>query len=59
VSGWYFSHPEARYFGVGQIDRDQVESYAQRKGMRVEEAERWLAPNLGYDPSGKPAADAA
>jgi 5-methyltetrahydrofolate--homocysteine methyltransferase len=59
VSGWYFSHPEARYFGVGQIDRDQAESYAQRKGMSVEEAERWLAPNLGYDPSVKEPADAA
>jgi 5-methyltetrahydrofolate--homocysteine methyltransferase len=59
VSGWYFSHPEARYFGVGQIDRDQTESYAQRKGMSMEEAERWLAPNLGYDPSVKAPADAA
>ncbi len=59
VSGWYFSHPEARYFGVGQIDRDQAANYAQRKGMSVEEAERWLAPNLGYDPSVKAAADAA
>ena len=50
VSGWYFSHPEAKYFGVGKINRDQVEDYARRKGMTVEEAERWLAPNLGYDP---------
>ncbi|VAW76270.1 5-methyltetrahydrofolate--homocysteine methyltransferase [hydrothermal vent metagenome] len=50
VSGWYFSHPEAKYFGVGKINRDQVEDYAQRKGMTLEEAERWLAPNLGYDP---------
>ena len=50
VSGWYFSHPQARYFGVGQIDRDQVASYAQRKGMSLADAERWLAPNLGYDP---------
>jgi 5-methyltetrahydrofolate--homocysteine methyltransferase len=49
VSGWYFAHPEVRYFGVGKIDRDQVEDYARRKGMPVEEAERWLAPNLGYD----------
>jgi 5-methyltetrahydrofolate--homocysteine methyltransferase len=55
VSGWYFSHPESRYFGVGQIDRDQVESYAQRKGMTLAEAERWLAPCLGYEP-GAPAA---
>jgi 5-methyltetrahydrofolate--homocysteine methyltransferase len=52
VSGWYFSHPEAKYFGVGKINRDQVEDYARRKGMTVEEAERWLAPNLGYDPEG-------
>ncbi|MGB5689278.1 MAG: vitamin B12 dependent-methionine synthase activation domain-containing protein, partial [Woeseiaceae bacterium] len=50
VSGFYFSHPDARYFAVGKIDRDQVESYAERKGMSVAEAERWLAPNLGYDP---------
>jgi 5-methyltetrahydrofolate--homocysteine methyltransferase len=50
VSGFYFSHPQAHYFGVGQIDRDQVASYAQRKGWSLAEAERWLAPNLGYDP---------
>ncbi len=49
VSGWYFSHPEASYFGVGKINRDQVEDYARRKGMSVAEAERWLAPVLGYD----------
>ncbi|PLR32043.1 methionine synthase [Chimaeribacter coloradensis] len=49
VSGWYFSHPESKYFAVAQIQRDQVEDYAQRKGMPVAEAERWLAPNLGYD----------
>ncbi|MCI0505477.1 MAG: methionine synthase [Gammaproteobacteria bacterium] len=48
VSGFYFAHPEARYFAVGKINKDQVEAYAQRKGMSVEEAERWLAPNLGY-----------
>jgi 5-methyltetrahydrofolate--homocysteine methyltransferase len=59
VSGFYFSHPKAHYFGVGQIDRDQVESYAQRKGMNMAEAERWLAPNLGYDPESGKAADAA
>ena len=47
VSGFYFSHPEARYFSVGRIGRDQVESYAGRKGMTVDEVERWLAPNLG------------
>jgi 5-methyltetrahydrofolate--homocysteine methyltransferase len=50
VSGIYLAHPEARYFTVGRLDRDQVESYAARKGMPVEEVERWLSPNLGYDP---------
>ncbi len=50
VSGWYFSHPEARYFGVGRLDRDQVADYARRKGWTVAEAEKWLAPNLGYEP---------
>ena len=49
VSGLYFSHPEAKYFNVGRIDRDQLESYAKRKGVAVEEVERWLAPNLAYD----------
>jgi 5-methyltetrahydrofolate--homocysteine methyltransferase len=57
VSGFYFSHPESRYFGVGKIGRDQVADYAARKGWTVEEAERWLAPNLSYDP--KRLADAA
>ena len=51
VSGWYFSHPEACYFAVGKINKDQVESYAKRKGMSLEETERWLAPILGYEPS--------
>ncbi len=51
VSGWYFSHPDADYFGVGRIERDQVEDYAARKGMTLEEAERWLAPNLNYAPT--------
>jgi 5-methyltetrahydrofolate--homocysteine methyltransferase len=50
VSGFYFSHPDAKYFAVGKIDRDQLESYAARKGASVAEAEKWLAPNLGYDP---------
>ncbi|MCP5195524.1 MAG: methionine synthase [Gammaproteobacteria bacterium] len=50
VSGWYFSHPQARYFGVGRLGRDQVADYAQRKGWSVAEAEKWLAPNLGYEP---------
>ncbi|KAA3626904.1 MAG: methionine synthase [Proteobacteria bacterium] len=51
VSGIYFAHPEARYFTVGKINRDQVADYAKRKGMSLAEAERWLAPNLGYEPS--------
>jgi 5-methyltetrahydrofolate--homocysteine methyltransferase len=49
VSGYYFWRPEARYFGVGKIGKDQVETYAARKGMPVEDIERWLAPNLSYD----------
>jgi 5-methyltetrahydrofolate--homocysteine methyltransferase len=51
VSGIYLHHPEARYFSVGRIGRDQVESYAGRKGFSQEEAERWLRPNLAYEPS--------
>ncbi|MEX0952182.1 MAG: methionine synthase, partial [Gammaproteobacteria bacterium] len=50
VSGWYFSHPKSRYFGLGKINRDQVEDYAKRKDMDLETIERWLSPNLGYDP---------
>ena len=50
VCGWYFSHPDSRYFGVGMINRDQVHDYAKRKGMDMRETERWLGPNLGYDP---------
>jgi 5-methyltetrahydrofolate--homocysteine methyltransferase len=50
VSGWYFAHPEADYFGVARIERDQAEDYARRKGVPLEEIERWLAPNLGYTP---------
>ncbi len=50
VSGWYFGHPDAKYFGVGKINRDQVADYADRKDMSLAEAERWLSPNLGYDP---------
>ena len=49
VSGWYFSHPDSRYFGIGRVARDQVEDYAKRKGMSLEEAEKWLAPVLGYE----------
>jgi len=48
VSGWYFSHPQSQYFGVGKISREQVEDYAQRKGWKLEVAERWLGPNLNY-----------
>jgi 5-methyltetrahydrofolate--homocysteine methyltransferase len=51
VSGLYFAHPQARYFAVDRLSRDQVEDYARRKGMRLAEIERWLAPNLGYEPS--------
>jgi len=50
VSGWYFSHPESQYFVVGRLARDQVASYAERKGWTLQEAERWLSSNLGYDP---------
>ena len=50
VSGIYFAHPESRYFAVGKIDRDQVDDYARRKGMSLPQAERWLGPNLNYDP---------
>ena len=51
VSGLYFAHPEAKYFAVGKIGRDQVEDYARRKGMAIGEVERWLSPNLNYDPA--------
>ncbi|MGC9386702.1 MAG: methionine synthase [Hydrogenovibrio sp.] len=50
VSGTYFAHPQSRYFGIGSLGRDQVEDYAHRKGWTIEETEKWLAPNLGYDP---------
>lgn len=49
VSGWYFSHPESRYFGVGKITKEQVIDYAERKGWSIEKTEKWLAPNLAYD----------
>jgi 5-methyltetrahydrofolate--homocysteine methyltransferase len=51
VSGFYLAHPQAHYFAVGKLDRDQVADYARRKGMSVEDAERWLAPYLGYEPA--------
>ena len=57
VSGFYFAHPESRYFGIGKIGRDQVQDYAVRKGWTIDEAERWLGPILNYDP--KRIADAA
>jgi 5-methyltetrahydrofolate--homocysteine methyltransferase len=50
VSGLYFAHPQARYFNVGMIGRDQASDYAARKKLPLAEVERWLAPNLGYDP---------
>ena len=51
VSGWYFAHPHARYFSVDRVTKDQVEDYARRKGDSLEHVERWLSPNLGYEPS--------
>jgi 5-methyltetrahydrofolate--homocysteine methyltransferase len=51
VSGWYLAHPQSRYFGLGKIGKDQVIDYAARKGMDLATMERWLAPNLDYDPS--------
>jgi 5-methyltetrahydrofolate--homocysteine methyltransferase len=53
VSGLYFAHPEAKYFGVGKVDRDQVLDYHQRKGLSLEEVERWLGPYLNYVPDAK------
>jgi 5-methyltetrahydrofolate--homocysteine methyltransferase len=54
VSGWYFWRPESQYFGVGRVGRDQVEDYARRRGMAIDEVERWLAPNLGYNATRRP-----
>jgi 5-methyltetrahydrofolate--homocysteine methyltransferase len=59
VCGLYFSHPQSAYFGVGKIERDQVEDYARRKGWSVQEAERWLAPILNYDVHAAPSIVAA
>ncbi len=50
ICGWYFAHPQSHYFAVDRLTRDQVEDYARRKGMKLAEVERWLAPNLGYEP---------
>ncbi|MDB5460013.1 MAG: methionine synthase, partial [Caulobacteraceae bacterium] len=58
VSGLYFAHPEAHYFGVGKIDRDQIADYASRKGWTVQTAERWLAPILSYTPGAEAEAEA-
>jgi 5-methyltetrahydrofolate--homocysteine methyltransferase len=59
VSGLYYAHPDSHYFGVGKIERDQVEDYARRKGLSVSETERWLAPVLNYDPIRQTATEAA
>lgn len=56
VSGFYFSHPDSRYFSVGQVALDQIEAIARRKGMEISDVERWLSPNLGYDPEAQSAA---
>ena len=53
VSGIYLGHPDTRYFAVGRVGQDQVESYAERAGMSLREAERWLKPNLGYEPEAR------
>jgi 5-methyltetrahydrofolate--homocysteine methyltransferase len=58
VSGFYFSHPESAFFGVGRIGRDQVEDYARRKNMGLAEMEKWLAPNLAYEPAREPEPEA-
>jgi 5-methyltetrahydrofolate--homocysteine methyltransferase len=51
VSGWYFNHPDSKYFGVGKLGLDQVADYAARKGQSLAETEKWLGPYLDYDPS--------
>jgi 5-methyltetrahydrofolate--homocysteine methyltransferase len=51
VSGWYFAHPDSHYFALGKIDKDQVADYAKRRGGSLEEEEKWLSPNLGYEPT--------
>ncbi len=56
VSGFYFAHPDAKYFGVGSISRDQVEDYSRRKNLDIPTMEKWLAPNLSYDPDKQPVA---
>ena len=54
VNGWYFAHPQAQYFALGKIEKDQVEDYSRRKGVPLAEMERWLSPNLNYDPETGP-----
>jgi 5-methyltetrahydrofolate--homocysteine methyltransferase len=56
VSGFYFAHPQGRYFGVGKLQRDQLQAYARRKGVTLQEVERWLSPNLAYQPEPSPTA---
>jgi 5-methyltetrahydrofolate--homocysteine methyltransferase len=51
VAGWYFAHPQSKYFSVGKITRDQVEALAERKNRPLDDMERWLSPVLSYDPS--------
>ena len=51
MSGWYFNHPDSKYFGVGKLGLDQVADYAARKGQSLAETEKWLGPYLDYDPS--------
>jgi 5-methyltetrahydrofolate--homocysteine methyltransferase len=53
VSGIFLGHPQARYFSVGRVGRDQVEDYAERKAMPLDEVERWLRPNLAYEPAAR------
>ncbi len=53
VSGYYFAHPKAQYFGVGKLDLDQLEDYARRKGMELRFMEKWLRANLGYEPAAR------
>jgi 5-methyltetrahydrofolate--homocysteine methyltransferase len=58
VSGLYFSHPQAKYFNVGRLGRDQIETYARRKGVQIEDVEKWLSSNLAYDPAATPVGQA-
>lgn len=53
VSGYYLAHPESHYFGIGKIGPDQVEDYANRRGVEIARIEKWLSPNLGYEPAAR------